>query len=165
MGGTCGVREEPGKQNTRRCRAQELARSSAQKNERQKKAGLLNWEDRPGFGGGIWPGKAEQENQPYHDQNSFRNDARFEWLCVLRRLLAVGRQFDQNAPSGSAKIKLSLSSFFPVEALNDFAACSQEIPKSFPCEIRCSSMSLHRTPQSVLTFAYFSIYRSHGKLN
>jgi AraC family transcriptional regulator len=45
----------------------------------------------------------------------------------LQRLLAVGRQFDQNAPSGSAKIKLSLSSFFPFEALNDFAACSQEI--------------------------------------
>ena len=30
-------REEPGKQRTRSCRAQELARSSAQENERQKK--------------------------------------------------------------------------------------------------------------------------------
>src|SRR6266436_284339 len=30
MGGTCAVREEPGKQNPRSCRAQELARSSAQ---------------------------------------------------------------------------------------------------------------------------------------
>ena len=29
--------EEPGKQKTRSCRAQELARSSAQENERQKK--------------------------------------------------------------------------------------------------------------------------------
>src|SRR5881296_2117862 len=37
MGGTCGVREEPGKQNPRRCRAQELARSSARENVRQKK--------------------------------------------------------------------------------------------------------------------------------
>jgi len=37
MGGTCDVREEPGKQKPRRCRAQELARSSAQENERQKK--------------------------------------------------------------------------------------------------------------------------------
>jgi hypothetical protein len=32
-----GFREEPGKQKTRSCRAQELARSSAQENERQKK--------------------------------------------------------------------------------------------------------------------------------
>ena len=31
----CG--EEPGKQKTRSCRTQELARSSAQENERQKK--------------------------------------------------------------------------------------------------------------------------------
>jgi hypothetical protein len=31
------VQEEPGKQKTRSCRAQELARSSAQENERQKK--------------------------------------------------------------------------------------------------------------------------------
>jgi hypothetical protein len=30
MGGTCAVREEPGKQKPRSCRAQELARSSAQ---------------------------------------------------------------------------------------------------------------------------------------
>ncbi len=38
VGGTCAVREEPGKQKPRSCRAQELARSSAQENERQKKA-------------------------------------------------------------------------------------------------------------------------------
>jgi len=38
MGGTCVVREEPGKQNPRSCRAQELARSSAQENERRKRA-------------------------------------------------------------------------------------------------------------------------------
>jgi hypothetical protein len=37
MGGTCDVREEPGKQNPRSCRAQELARSSAQENVRRKK--------------------------------------------------------------------------------------------------------------------------------
>src|SRR5260221_13630325 len=37
MGGTCAVQEEPGKQKTRSCRAQELARSSAQENARQKK--------------------------------------------------------------------------------------------------------------------------------
>jgi len=37
MGGTCAFREEPGKQKPRSCRAQELARSSAQENERQKK--------------------------------------------------------------------------------------------------------------------------------
>jgi hypothetical protein len=35
-------REEPGKQKTRSCRAQELAGSSAQENERQKKGGLRN---------------------------------------------------------------------------------------------------------------------------
>src|SRR6267142_3094088 len=38
MGGTCAVREEPGKQKPRSCRAQELARSCAQENARQKKA-------------------------------------------------------------------------------------------------------------------------------
>jgi hypothetical protein len=36
------VRAEPGQQKTRSCWTQELARSSAQKNERQKKAGLRN---------------------------------------------------------------------------------------------------------------------------
>jgi hypothetical protein len=45
-----GVRAEPGKQKPRSCRTQELAWSSAQKNERQEKAGLLNWEDRCGIG-------------------------------------------------------------------------------------------------------------------
>src|SRR5216683_8264127 len=40
MGGTCAVREEPGKQKPRSCRAQELARSSAQENARQEKSGL-----------------------------------------------------------------------------------------------------------------------------
>src|SRR5258708_38883150 len=45
MGGTCAVREEPGKQNTRSCRAQELARSRAQENARQKKRTYRNlWE-------------------------------------------------------------------------------------------------------------------------
>ncbi len=39
-------RAEPEKQKPRSCRAQELARSSAQENVRQKKAGLLNWERR-----------------------------------------------------------------------------------------------------------------------
>src|SRR6266850_687453 len=38
MGGTCAVQEEPGKQKPRSCRAQELARSCAQENARQKKA-------------------------------------------------------------------------------------------------------------------------------
>jgi len=41
MGGTCAVREEPGKQKPRSCRAQELARSRAQENARQKKDSLL----------------------------------------------------------------------------------------------------------------------------
>jgi hypothetical protein len=36
-----GVRAEPGKQKTRSCRTQELARSSARENEWQKKGGLL----------------------------------------------------------------------------------------------------------------------------
>src|SRR6266567_1846126 len=40
MGGTCVVREEPGKQKPRSCRAQELARSNAQENTRQKKDSL-----------------------------------------------------------------------------------------------------------------------------
>jgi hypothetical protein len=44
MGGTSVVvfRAEPGKQKTRSCRAQELARSSAHENVRQKKEPLLN---------------------------------------------------------------------------------------------------------------------------
>src|SRR6267142_798170 len=42
MGGTCAVREEPEKQKPRSCWAQELARSSAQKNARQKKATYRN---------------------------------------------------------------------------------------------------------------------------
>jgi hypothetical protein len=50
MGGTCGVGEEPGKQKPRSCRTQELARSNAQENEWQKRAGLLNWEGRCGIG-------------------------------------------------------------------------------------------------------------------
>ena len=37
MGETCAVEEEPGKQKPRSCRAQELARSSAQENAWQKK--------------------------------------------------------------------------------------------------------------------------------
>src|SRR5258706_1601004 len=36
-----GVRAEPGKQKTRSCRTQELARSSARENEWQKKSGLI----------------------------------------------------------------------------------------------------------------------------
>src|ERR1700737_1634904 len=40
MGGTCAVREEPGKQKPRSCRAQELARSSAQETAWQKKDSL-----------------------------------------------------------------------------------------------------------------------------
>jgi hypothetical protein len=43
LGGTQrNHREEPGKQKTRRCRAQELSRSRAQENERQKKDVLLD---------------------------------------------------------------------------------------------------------------------------
>src|SRR5713226_6511584 len=42
MGGTCTVRGEPRKQKPRSCRAQELARSRAQENERQIKGGLLD---------------------------------------------------------------------------------------------------------------------------
>ena len=41
MGGTCAVQEEPGKQNPRSCRAQELARSRAHENARQKKERLI----------------------------------------------------------------------------------------------------------------------------
>ena len=40
MGGTCAVREGPGKQKPRSCRAWELARSSAPQNARQKKGRL-----------------------------------------------------------------------------------------------------------------------------
>jgi hypothetical protein len=46
MGGTCDVREEPGKQKTRSCGTQELARSSARENEWQKKACLPKSDDR-----------------------------------------------------------------------------------------------------------------------
>src|SRR5260370_88874 len=44
-----GVWAEPGKQKTRSCRTQELARSSAQENEWQKKGGVLDWEHRRGM--------------------------------------------------------------------------------------------------------------------
>src|SRR6266849_6494185 len=40
MGGTRAVREEPGKQKPRSCRAQELARSSAQENAWRKKGAV-----------------------------------------------------------------------------------------------------------------------------
>jgi hypothetical protein len=43
-------KEEPRKQNPRRCRAQELARSSARENEWQKEGGLLNWDEQCGIG-------------------------------------------------------------------------------------------------------------------
>src|SRR5882762_11040631 len=42
-GGTCAVREEPGKQKPRSCRAQELARSGAQEDDGQKKDNLFNF--------------------------------------------------------------------------------------------------------------------------
>ena len=42
MGGTRAVREEPGKQKPRSCRAQELARSSAQEKQWQKKGAYRN---------------------------------------------------------------------------------------------------------------------------
>ena len=41
MGGTCAVWEELGKQKPRSCRTQELARSSARENGRQKKVAYL----------------------------------------------------------------------------------------------------------------------------
>ena len=49
------LREEPGKQRPRSCRTQELARSSAQENERQKKARPtgLNRNRRAGEGTGA----------------------------------------------------------------------------------------------------------------
>ena len=52
MGGTCVVREEPRKQNTRSCRAQELARSSAKENGRKKKGALLTNTRKVGMRGG-----------------------------------------------------------------------------------------------------------------
>lgn len=55
MGGTCAVREEPGKQKPRSCRAQELARSSAQEDDGQKKDHLFNFT-------GI--GKGPESGQP-----------------------------------------------------------------------------------------------------
>jgi len=61
FGFTGGGRGNREMQKARRCRAQELARSSAQKNERQKKAGLLNREGRYGIGRAMWAGKAEQK--------------------------------------------------------------------------------------------------------
>src|SRR5712692_7029955 len=56
-----GVRAEPGKQKTRSCRTQELARSSAQKMNSRKKAGLLNWEHRRSTSRDMWAGKAEEK--------------------------------------------------------------------------------------------------------
>ena len=59
MGGTQLVREEPGKQRPRSCRAQELARSSARENERQKESGRLNRRG-PVVGRGRGTAAAEQ---------------------------------------------------------------------------------------------------------
>jgi hypothetical protein len=55
------LREEPGKQKTRSCRTQELARSSARENEWQKKASLLSWEHRRGMEPEERAAKAEQK--------------------------------------------------------------------------------------------------------
>ena len=54
MGGTYAVWEEPGKQNPRSCRAQELVRSSAQEKERQKKGWPIE------LAGRAWVAKAGQ---------------------------------------------------------------------------------------------------------
>ena len=53
-------REEPGKQKTRSCRAQELARSSAQENERQKKYSLSN-------SVGLWVETRTKERQTQNE--------------------------------------------------------------------------------------------------
>jgi len=54
MGGTCAAREEPGKQNTRSCLAQELARSSAQEKVRQKNGLPYRIQFGLGIRGGRW---------------------------------------------------------------------------------------------------------------
>src|SRR5467141_3907532 len=58
--GTQWCKGGTGKQKTRSCRTQELARSSAQENEWQKNGGLLNREDRWGIGQATRASKAEQ---------------------------------------------------------------------------------------------------------
>ena len=70
-----------GKQKPRSCRAQDLARSSAQGNEWQKKAGLLNREDRCRISAELSEqAKRNRKNQPCHDCHSSHNGARFKWL-------------------------------------------------------------------------------------
>ena len=73
------VRAEPGKQKTRSCRTQDLARRSARENEWQKKGGLLNWEDRWGIVRDIEQVKRNRKNQSRHDRHRFHDGARFEW--------------------------------------------------------------------------------------
>src|SRR5579859_2918440 len=89
MGGTCAVREEPGKQKTRSCRTQELARSSPQESERRKKAGLLNWKIGRISAKASGHVKRNRKSQQCHDHHRFENGARFEWLLCFARGLKV----------------------------------------------------------------------------
>src|SRR6266478_551448 len=79
-----GVRAEPGKQKTRSCRTQELARSSARENEWQKKGGLLNWEDRHGTSRDIWAGEAEEKKSSGTRGRSGRRRERRAQLDPIR---------------------------------------------------------------------------------
>jgi hypothetical protein len=75
------LREEPGKQKTRSCRTQELARSSAQKNEWQKKGGLLNCEDRRFMGCALGQLKRNTKRSAVaRHRPGFDDGARFEGL-------------------------------------------------------------------------------------
>jgi len=75
-----GVRAEPGKQKTRSCRTQELARSSARENEWQKKGGRLNWKIGAVSAETCEHVKRNRKNQSRRDRHRFHNGAGFEWL-------------------------------------------------------------------------------------
>src|SRR3981189_3235393 len=66
MRGTHGLREEPGKQKPRSCRTQELARSSARENERQKKSGLTV----------FWRRHDQSENGRMNSRSRFQESCR-----------------------------------------------------------------------------------------
>src|ERR1700681_218445 len=87
-----GVRAGPGKQKTRSCRTQELARGSARENEWQKKGGLLT--------GKIGAVSAETCEQVKRNRKTSRVTIATgstmvldsSGSCVLRPLLPGGRQ-------------------------------------------------------------------------
>jgi len=89
-----GLREEPGKQKTRSCRTQELARSSARENEWQKKGCLLNSET-IGIGSRFKtttkPGENSEVLDACHERSQVRPVAPFLPVATIQFPVATSR--------------------------------------------------------------------------